>query len=556
MVCNNFRNDLIHPNEYIAGRALRLVASIQNRFILESLIESIVSKCLNHNDMYVRRYAVVCLVKIFEYYGDAFIPDIADKLLLQLEKESDLTTKRNIFILFFKLDKEKATSFLLDKIKEEDHEYFGDILQLIIVKLVQEAMLKDRKTTGTAFKIITEFSASKFASVLYEVASSLIRYNRTPAAMRNAVSILLQILKNNNDNNVKLLVLDQLEIIRQRDKLAIMDSFIDIATMVLSGDSEIKDKFMPFIETYIRKENIGVLQKSLIQEFKDCLASHSTGNEEYQTKIVLLFDRLVTQGIIGSKTYFKEVLPILLHNHDFLQSTFDIVRISFQNIFQHLDASEKQGFLEVLRNNLQEIRDIKMCALAINTVGQHVTSAREAQEVLGVLLESVGEIPLKKKQAVVEKKAEEPVQEKKYIRKTVVKDDGTYGEVMIEATDETQLKESGEAPTYKIREFVISSEDFCLTLSRAFARLLATLEADSAEVKIGLGTVVMLICEFIKFHLANNVRSADRRKSSTKASSSSCRSSCGSWPIKSSSKTTGSSSQRFSKHRCLKSPTS
>jgi vesicle coat complex subunit len=28
MVCNNFRNDLMHANEYIVGRALRLIGRI------------------------------------------------------------------------------------------------------------------------------------------------------------------------------------------------------------------------------------------------------------------------------------------------------------------------------------------------------------------------------------------------------------------------------------------------------------------------------------------------------------------------------------------------
>ena len=37
LVCNSLRNDLLHPNEYIRGRTLKLISRIQYRGILEPL---------------------------------------------------------------------------------------------------------------------------------------------------------------------------------------------------------------------------------------------------------------------------------------------------------------------------------------------------------------------------------------------------------------------------------------------------------------------------------------------------------------------------------------
>lgn len=61
LTTHNFRLDLMHPNEFVAGRALRLVAQIPSKMIIKPLLEPITSNCLDHIEAYVRRYAVVCL---------------------------------------------------------------------------------------------------------------------------------------------------------------------------------------------------------------------------------------------------------------------------------------------------------------------------------------------------------------------------------------------------------------------------------------------------------------------------------------------------------------
>lgn len=262
LVCNNFRNDLLHPNEYMVGRALRMIANSQSKTIIEKLIEVILDKCLSHTELYVRRYTMACLVQIHEYYGNDVLPDLTEKLKSTFTSENDLTTKRNILLYLFRVDKEEFLKLVLEAIHNEEHESFGDIVQFIIIKLSQEAMVSDRKLTSTCLKIIREFAHSKFNSVLFEVATSLIRFTQSSELLAQAVGILTQILKNNSDNNVKLIILEQLDIVRKKDKLVVMDSFSDLFTMVFSGDMEIKLKFLPFMKEYIRKENINAIQKT------------------------------------------------------------------------------------------------------------------------------------------------------------------------------------------------------------------------------------------------------------------------------------------------------
>lgn len=60
LVCNSLRSDLLHPNEFLRGRTLRLVSRIMYKGILEPLISSIMEG-LSHKHTYVKKNAIVAI---------------------------------------------------------------------------------------------------------------------------------------------------------------------------------------------------------------------------------------------------------------------------------------------------------------------------------------------------------------------------------------------------------------------------------------------------------------------------------------------------------------
>ena len=140
LACNALRQDLLSPNEFIRGRTLRLVSKIHDT--LETLIHAI-SENLDHRHFYVRRNALMCLYSIYQHYGSEFETATEDiqKLLLN---ESDLTTKRNAFMLLSHVDSEKALSYLRTVIKAENPlQELGDILQLQILEVLRKMCKAD-----------------------------------------------------------------------------------------------------------------------------------------------------------------------------------------------------------------------------------------------------------------------------------------------------------------------------------------------------------------------------------------------------------------------------
>jgi coatomer subunit beta len=60
LICQNLRNNLQHPNEFLRGATLRFLCRIKEEEILEPLIPSILA-CLEHRNSTVRKNAVLAI---------------------------------------------------------------------------------------------------------------------------------------------------------------------------------------------------------------------------------------------------------------------------------------------------------------------------------------------------------------------------------------------------------------------------------------------------------------------------------------------------------------
>ena len=94
LICQNLRNNLQHPNEYIRGVTLRFLCRIREEEILEPLIPSILA-CLEHRHSYVRRNAVLAINALYRLpRGELLLqdaPELIEKVHNLICKESFCT---------------------------------------------------------------------------------------------------------------------------------------------------------------------------------------------------------------------------------------------------------------------------------------------------------------------------------------------------------------------------------------------------------------------------------------------------------------------------------
>ena len=100
LLCQNLRNNLQHPNEFLRGCTLRFLCRITEPDLLEPLIPSIVQN-LEHRHSYVRRNAVMAINKIYDLPdGEHLIPDAPEIIeSFLMSGENDLGTRRNAFLM-------------------------------------------------------------------------------------------------------------------------------------------------------------------------------------------------------------------------------------------------------------------------------------------------------------------------------------------------------------------------------------------------------------------------------------------------------------------------
>ncbi len=98
LICQNLRNNLQHPNEYIRGVTLRFLCRIKEEEILDPLIPSILAN-LEHRHSYVRRNAVLAVNSVYRLpKGEMLLIDAPELIEKLLQSEQDLSTKRNAFM--------------------------------------------------------------------------------------------------------------------------------------------------------------------------------------------------------------------------------------------------------------------------------------------------------------------------------------------------------------------------------------------------------------------------------------------------------------------------
>jgi coatomer subunit beta len=138
LICQNLRNNLQHPNEYLRGVTLRFLCRIREEDILEPLVPAILSN-LEHRHSFVRRNAVLCLNELYKLpKGELLFQDAPEMIAAFLETEQDVSARRNALMFLTNHDPDRAINFLsshADKLID-----WGAILQMAVVELIRKVL--------------------------------------------------------------------------------------------------------------------------------------------------------------------------------------------------------------------------------------------------------------------------------------------------------------------------------------------------------------------------------------------------------------------------------
>ncbi|KAL4577964.1 hypothetical protein LXL04_014079 [Taraxacum kok-saghyz] len=387
LICQNLRNNLQHPNEYIRGVTLRFLCRINETEIIEPLIPSILTN-LDHRHPFVRRNAILAVMAIYKLpQGENLLIDAPEMIEKVLSIEGDQSAKRNAFLMLFTCAQDHAVNYLLthvDRVTE-----WGELLQMVVLDLIRKVCRVKRGEKGKYIKIIISLLNVPSSAVIFECASTLVSLSSAPTAIRAAGNTYCQLLLSQSDNNVKLIVLDRLQELKTLHRDIMVDMIMDILRALSSPNHDIRRKTLDIALDLITPRNINEVVLTLKKEVVKTQSGELEKDGEYRQMLI--------QSIHSCAVKFPEVAGTVVHMlMDFLgdsnvASAMDV--IAFVREIIETNPKLRVSIVTRLLDTFYQIRAARVCSCALWIISEYCLSLSEVENGIMTIKQSLGDLP-------------------------------------------------------------------------------------------------------------------------------------------------------------------
>ncbi|TGO19467.1 hypothetical protein BTUL_0004g01060 [Botrytis tulipae] len=386
LVCNGIRNDLQHPNEYIRGNTLRFLCKLRESELIEPCLAP-TKACLEHRHAYVRKNAVFAVASIFQH-SESLIPDAPELIAAFLETESDHTCKRNAFAALVSISHDKALAYLssvFDGIPNAD-----ELLQLVELEFIRKDAVQNSQNKARYLRLIFDLLEAGASTVVYEAASSLTALTNNPVAVKAAASKFIELSIKEADNNVKLIVLDKVDLLRQKNEGVLDDLTMEILRVLSSTDIDVRKKALDLALEMVSSKNVEDVVLLLKKELSKTVDQEYEKNAEYRQLLI----HSIHQCAIKFSEVAESVVDLLM---DFIadfnnSSAVDV--ISFVKEVVEKFPKLRPSIVERLVSTLSEVRAGKVYRGALWIVGEYSLEANDIRDAWRRIRASLGEIPI------------------------------------------------------------------------------------------------------------------------------------------------------------------
>ncbi|CAN1220311.1 Coatomer subunit beta-1 [Linum perenne] len=503
LICQNLRNNLQHPNEYIRGVTLRFLCRLHEAEIIEPLIPSVLQN-LEHRHPFIRRNAIFSVMSIYKLpQGDQLLVDAPEMIEKALSTEHDPSAKRNAFLMLFTCDQDRAINYLfsqIDKVPE-----WGEQLQMVVLELIRKVCRTNKGGKGKFIKIIMSLLESPSSAVVYDSAGTLVSLSSARTVIKAAASTYGQLLLSQSDNNVKLIILDRLLELKSSHKEIMVDMVMDVLRALSSPNLDIRRKTLDIALDLITARNVNEIVQMLKKEVVKTQGGELEKNGEYRQMLV--------QAIHSCAIKFPEVASTVVHLlMDFLgdsniASAIDVV-IFVREIIE-TNPKLRVSIVTRLLDTFYQIRAARVCSAALWIIGEYCSSLSEVESGLATIKQCLGELPffsVSEEGEVTDtttKKSPQPSSMTVSSRRPAILSDGTYA--TQNAASETVFSAptvvQGSLSSGNLRSLLITGDFFlaavvAVTLTKLVLRLeevqVSKAEANKAATQALLIMVSML----------------------------------------------------------------
>ena len=383
---NSIRNDLQHPNEYIRGNTLRFLCKLRETELLEPLLSSARS-CLEHRHAYVRKNAVFAVASIHQH-SPTLIPDAADLIATFLEGESDPTCKRNGFAALSSISHDHALAYLstvFDGIPNAE-----ELLQLVELEFIRKDAIQNSQNKARYLRLIFDLLEANTSTVVYEAASSLTALTNNPVAVKAAAGKFIELAIKEADNNVKLIVLDRVNQLRDKNEGILDDLIMEILRVLSSPDIDVRKKALEIALEMVSSKNVEEVVLLLKKELSKTVDQEYEKNSEYRQLLI----HSIHQCAVKFSEVAASVVELLM---DFIgdfnnASAIDVINF-VKEVVEKFPAL-RPTIVQRLVDTLREVRAGKVYRGLIWTIGEYSLEEKDIRSAWKGIRASLGEIPI------------------------------------------------------------------------------------------------------------------------------------------------------------------
>ncbi|OXB80514.1 UNVERIFIED_CONTAM: hypothetical protein H355_016304 [Colinus virginianus] len=463
LVCDAYRKDLQHPNEFIRGSTLRFLCKLKEAELLEPLMPAI-RACLEHRHSYVRRNAVLAIYTIYRNF-EHLIPDAPELIHDFLVNEKDASCKRNAFMMLIHADQDRALDYLSTCIDQV--QTFGDILQLVIVELIYKVCHANPSERARFIRCIYNLLQSSSPAVKYEAAGTLVTLSSAPTAIKAAAQCYIDLIIKESDNNVKLIVLDRLVELKEHPshERVLQDLVMDILRVLSTPDLEVRKKTLQLALDLVSSRNV---EELVIVLKKEVIKTNNVTEHEDTDKYRQLLVRTLHSCSVRFPDMAANVIPVV----------WKCLIMLSMNYVLAVPVSLLPTCVEVIYRG------------ALWILGEYCSTKEDIQSVMTEVRRSLGEIPIVeseiKKEAGELKPEEEvtvgPVQK-------LVTEMGTYATQSALSSSRPTKKEEDRPP---LRGFLLDGDFFVAASLATTLTKIALRYSFVAEAMLLMATILHL----------------------------------------------------------------
>ena len=295
-----------------------------------------------------------------------------------------------------------------------------------------------------------------------------------PSAIKIAIQSYLSLLQDQNDNNVKLIVLNKIISLKKNYSKLLQEYMPDILNIIREDSVqsvEINQKVLELVTDLANQRNIKEVGVFLEQEIRKAKKLEETSEKE-ASKVVSSssnneYRYLLIKCVNQITQLFPETIPLMIGPlmESFLMfekkgSMASLETIIFIREVIEVYPEHRQSILDQLTRLVDDIKNHLVLRVAIWIVGEYSLAQGEIDQAFDSIKRNVGELPIFKEANEDEKKSlPEETQGPKVITKTIILPDGSYGTETIVLDDPSAKNAAGVQADTPLRKALKAADD-------------------------------------------------------------------------------------------------